>query len=57
MVWDYKHLGTFVDSRGAAFTNATHRAQTAIQAYTPLAFKLFGSDRLEDRYKLAFTSS
>ena len=57
IVTTYKHLGSYLACTGQCGKNIGHRCASALAAYSPLAAKLFGSDRLADSYKLLFLSS
>ncbi|CAK0814249.1 unnamed protein product, partial [Prorocentrum cordatum] len=57
IVDEYRHLGIFVSAQGVHFRNAVHRASAALGAYSPIAFKVFGSSVIDDKYKLVFMRS
>ena len=50
----YCHLGTMLSAVGEAFANTRRRVQTAMAAYTPIAFKVFGSCLISERRKLSY---
>ena len=47
----YKHLGTMIDANVVAAVNMIERSRAALAAYSPLAIKVFGSDKIETPYK------
>ena len=53
----YCHLGSMLSAAGEAFANVRRRTQMAMTAYTPIAFKVFGSSLIPDRHKLSFLKS
>ena len=53
----YKHLGTYISSHGETRRNITHRVQSAMAAYSPIAVKVFGSELLHQNSKMAFLRS
>eukprot|EP00973_Karenia_brevis_P083741 11619647-Karenia_brevis.AAC.1 len=53
----YKHLGTLISAYGCTRRNILIRTQSALAAYSPLALKIFGSEVLDDVYKIAFMRS
>ena len=57
VVGKYKHLGTMTCSDGDTYQNALIRTQSAMVAFSPLAIKLFGSERVTLRFRLCFMKS
>ena len=53
----YKHLGTYLSADGMVFHNAVHLSQSALAAFAPLAFKVFGSKLIADPYKFVLMRS
>ena len=54
LVDSYKHLGTYVDHYGMHVTNVLTRVRSALSAYAPLSFKLYGSPLISVRHRLHF---
>jgi len=52
IVDSYKHLGTVVDKFGVSQGNAVARAKSALTAYMPLSFKVFGSRLIATAHKM-----
>ena len=51
-VQQYKHLGTHATCTGTYVVDAAHRASVSMQAYTPLAGKVFSSPHIPARLKV-----
>ena len=54
---EYKHLGSIIDAHGMSFMNVASHVRNAMAAYAPLAYKLFGSRLIQQRYRLLFLRS
>ena len=53
----FKHLGGHVTADGGLGTEATYRSSSAMQAYVPLAGKIFGSPHVAAQIKQSFCDS
>ena len=50
----YKHLGTYISIDGNTIRNTIYRVRSAMEAYAPLAFKLFGNTKIGTPHRFAF---
>jgi hypothetical protein len=57
VVMSYKHLGCVTSLSSSDTGDAKHKASSAMQAYSPLAVKLFGSPEIPAGMKLSFMQS
>ena len=57
IVRQYKHLGTVVDAFGVAHANSIERSKAALAAFAPIAMKVFGSELIDQAYKMSFLHS
>jgi len=57
VVNQYKHLGSVATDSGNLFLDAKHKKANAMQAYTPLSTKIFGSPALPLPLKMQFVWS
>jgi hypothetical protein len=56
IVRQYKHLGTVVDALGVAHANSIECSKAALAAYAPIAMKVFGSELIDQAYKMSFVA-
>ena len=54
VVSEYKHLGSFVSIDGSLMPDANHRASLALNAFSPLAMKVFGSNQISVYIRMKF---
>ena len=47
-----RHLGSFLEENGGLMKEARHREQSALNAFAPLAFKIFGSRSVSQRRRI-----
>jgi hypothetical protein len=57
IVGKYKHLGGIITLSGSLALDANHKAQAAMTSYAPIAYKVFGSPKFENRLKFRFLQS
>ena len=57
IVKTYKYLGSYVSSNCSLFDDAVHRVSLALNAYAPIAARVFGSKSASLRVKLLFFAS
>eukprot|EP00972_Heterocapsa_arctica_P107430 15824670-Heterocapsa_arctica.AAC.1 len=57
IVKKYKHLGSMTCADNSSMAYARARAQSALTAYAPLAFRLFGCERLSISFRMSFVRS
>ena len=50
----YKHLGSIISMDGSLVPDANHRASLALNAFAPLAMKLFGCSRISVAIRMEF---
>ena len=53
----YKHLGGMITVTGNMTPEMEHRASSALQAFTPLATRIFGSVHVPTHLKMSFVQS
>jgi lactam utilization protein B len=51
IVNEYKHLGVYLNVTGISWKLVTHHVSSAQTAYTPIEFKVFGTQHLSARHK------